>query len=48
MHTSMTLKVATAKSMVGYAGQRSWNAAIVEEINKELAAAADTPAASDS
>jgi hypothetical protein len=32
-----TVKVATVKSMLGYAGQRSWNEAIVDEIQKELA-----------
>lgn len=35
--TKTSLKVATAKSMMGYVGQRSWNEAVVQEIQKDLA-----------
>ncbi len=34
-----TVKVATVKTMVGYAGQRSWNERVVDEITKAFAPA---------
>jgi len=34
-----TVKVATTKTMLGYAGQRSWNQPVIDEINKAFAPA---------